>query len=91
MQPVLEEVFFGGPSGSWLIKPERRDRLKSRGCKTLATAVLASTHPDMFSGERAAAFRTLADQCLLHAVRRRLLQLRDVGGRAISTSSSRAS
>jgi len=65
VQPVLEEVFFGGPSGSWLIKAERRDRLKSRGCKTLATAMLASTHPDMFNGERAAAFRALADQCLL--------------------------
>jgi histidinol phosphatase-like enzyme (inositol monophosphatase family) len=65
VQPVLEEVFFGGPSGSWLIKPERRDRLKSRACKTLATAVLASTHPDMFTGERVAAFRALADQCLL--------------------------
>jgi histidinol phosphatase-like enzyme (inositol monophosphatase family) len=65
VQPVLEEVFFGGPSGSWLIKPERRARLKSRACKTLAAAVLASTHPDMFNGERAAAFRALADQCLL--------------------------
>jgi myo-inositol-1(or 4)-monophosphatase len=65
VQPVLEEVFFGGPSGSWLIKPERRDRLKSRGCKTLATAALASTHPDMFAGDRASAFRSLAAQCLL--------------------------
>jgi myo-inositol-1(or 4)-monophosphatase len=65
VQPVLEEVFFGGPSGSWLIKAERRDRLKSRGCKTLAKAVLTSTHPDMFDGERAPAFRALAEQCLL--------------------------
>jgi histidinol phosphatase-like enzyme (inositol monophosphatase family) len=64
-QPVLEEVFFGGPSGSWLIKPERRDRLRSRACKSLAEAVLASTHPDMFSGERAAAFRALSARCLL--------------------------
>lgn len=66
-QPVLEEVFFGGPSGSWLIKAERRDRLKSRGgTTTLAAAVLASTHPDMFAGEKAAVFRALAGQCLLH-------------------------
>ncbi len=65
VQPVLEEVFFGGPSGSWLIKAERRDRLKSRGCKTLAEAVLACTHPDMFAGERAVAFRRVAAQCLL--------------------------
>ena len=65
VQPVLEEVFFGGPSGSWLIKAERRDRLKGRACKTLAAAVLASTHPDMFDGERATAYRTLSEQCLL--------------------------
>jgi myo-inositol-1(or 4)-monophosphatase len=65
VQPVLEEVFFGGPSGSWLIKPERRERLKSRPCESLATAVLASTHPDMFTGDAAALFRGLADRCLL--------------------------
>jgi histidinol phosphatase-like enzyme (inositol monophosphatase family) len=64
-QPVLEEVFFGGPSGSWLIKPERRERLRSRPCTALAQAVLTSTHPDMFSGERAAAFRALSARCLL--------------------------
>lgn len=64
-QPVLEEVFFGGPSGSWLIKAERRERLRSRAGKTLATAALASTHPDMFSGERARAFRAVAERCLL--------------------------
>ncbi len=45
VQPVLEEVFFGGPSGRWLIKPGSRERLKSRGCKTLAAAVLACTIP----------------------------------------------
>ncbi len=64
-QPVLEEVFFGGPSGSWLIKADRRERLRSRQCSSLATAVLASTHPDMFVGRNAAAFQTLAAQCLL--------------------------
>jgi histidinol phosphatase-like enzyme (inositol monophosphatase family) len=65
-QPVLGEVFFGGPNGSWLIKAESRDRLKRRHCTTLASAVLACTHPDMFAGERAAAFQALAAQCLLH-------------------------
>ena len=64
-QPVLEEVFFGGPSGSWLNKAERRDRLKSRGCKTLAKAMLGSTHPDMFAGDRAPKFRALSAKCLL--------------------------
>ena len=64
-QPVLEEVFFGATSGSWLIKAERRDRLRSRRCDSLAEAVLASTHPDMFSGQRATAFRALSARCLL--------------------------
>ena len=64
-QPVLEEVFFGGPSGSWLIKADRRDRLRSRPCSTLAAAVLASTHPDMFLGAHLTAFQALAAQCLL--------------------------
>ncbi len=66
VQPVLEEVFLGGPTGSWLIKPERRERLRRRDCKTLASAVLACTHPDMFEGAEVGAFAALAKQCLLH-------------------------
>jgi myo-inositol-1(or 4)-monophosphatase len=65
-QPVLEEIFFGGPSGSWLIKSDRRERLKARRCSTLANAVLVSTHPAMFDGQRAEAFAALARRCLLH-------------------------
>jgi myo-inositol-1(or 4)-monophosphatase len=65
-QPVLEEIFFGGPNGSWLIKSEGRERLKARRCSTLENAVLVSTHPSMFDGERADAFSALARRCLLH-------------------------
>jgi histidinol-phosphatase len=65
-QPVLEEVFFGSPSGSWLLKSDRRDRLQRRSCTTLDAAVLTCTHPDMFSGARATAFQALAGRCLLH-------------------------
>jgi histidinol phosphatase-like enzyme (inositol monophosphatase family) len=65
-QPVLEEVFFGAASGSWLIKPDRRERLKSRSCTAVASAALACTHPDMFSGTQADAFERLARRCLLH-------------------------
>jgi myo-inositol-1(or 4)-monophosphatase len=64
-QPVLEEVFFGSPNGSWLVKAERRDRLRSRSCTKLEDAALASTHPGMFTGERATAFRALSERCLL--------------------------
>ena len=65
-QPVLEEIFFGGPSGSWLITPDRRERLEARNCTTLANAVLACTHPNMFAGATAKAFEALAARCLLH-------------------------
>ena len=63
---MLEEIFFGGPNGSWLIKSDRRDRLKARHCTALASAVLARTHPSMFTDRRAEAFRALARRCLLH-------------------------
>jgi histidinol-phosphatase len=65
-QPILEEIFFGGPSGSWLIKADRRERLRARRCTTLANAVLAATHPDMFAGAAAEAFRSLQSKCLLN-------------------------
>ncbi len=66
VQPVLEEVFFGAPNGSWLIKADQRVRLRRRACTALDQAVLACTHPDMFAGARLAAFNTLAGRCLLH-------------------------
>jgi len=65
-QPVLEEVFFGAPSGSWLIRADRRERLKARSCTALEQAILACTHPGMFEGKRADAFAALAQRCLLH-------------------------
>src|SRR6185436_19919828 len=65
-QPVLEEIFFGGPSGAWLIKPERRDRLKVRRATELAGAMLTSTHPEMFSDTERRAFESLAKRYLLH-------------------------
>jgi histidinol phosphatase-like enzyme (inositol monophosphatase family) len=65
-QPVLEEVFFGEPDGSWLIKPDRRERLKARRCARVADAALASTHPDLFSDAEFRAFHTLARSCLLY-------------------------
>jgi myo-inositol-1(or 4)-monophosphatase len=64
-QPVLEEIFFGGPSGSWLIKSDKRERLKARRCTSLASAALTSTHPGMFDGPLAASFDALARRCLL--------------------------
>jgi histidinol phosphatase-like enzyme (inositol monophosphatase family) len=66
MQPVMGELFFGAPSGSWLIKENGRARLHARACSTLESAVLASTHPDMFVGQTAVAYKALAERCLLN-------------------------
>jgi myo-inositol-1(or 4)-monophosphatase len=65
-QPFLEEVFFGAPSGSWLISASGRQRLQSRACTELAQAALASTHPDMFPGEAGDKYKALAARCLMH-------------------------
>ena len=64
-QPVLEELFFGSPAGSWLIKPDGRERLSSSQCKEIGNARLASTHPSMFAGRERDAFERLASACLL--------------------------
>jgi len=64
-QPILEEVFFGGPAGSWLVQADKRERLATSACAALADARLASTHPDMFRGADAAAFAAVAKQAKL--------------------------
>lgn len=64
-QPVLEEVFFGSPGGSWLIAASKRTRLRSSGCRELGSARLASTHPHMFESNERPAFERLAEACLL--------------------------
>jgi myo-inositol-1(or 4)-monophosphatase len=65
-QPFLEEVFFGAPSGSWLITAAGRQRLRSRAVGELGAAVLASTHPDMFKGAERERFAALTKGCLMH-------------------------
>ena len=65
-QPILEEVFFGGPAGSWLVQSETRTRLATSPCTALADAVLTSTHPDMFRGTDAVAYGALAQRCKLN-------------------------
>ncbi len=64
-QPVLDEIFFGTPSASWLIDSERRQRLRVRACRSLERATLASTHPGMFRGAAAHGFESLRKRCLL--------------------------
>lgn len=64
-QPVLDEVFLGGPGGTWLIRGDRRERLGTRQCHELSQASLACTHPDLFAGAAADAFTALAKRCLM--------------------------
>lgn len=64
-QPILQELFFGAPGGSWLIRPDGRSRLKSSQCSVLARARLASTHPGLFSAAEKPRFARLAELCLL--------------------------
>lgn len=64
-QPVLEEVFLGSAGGSWLIRPDARERLKTRSCTSLADAVLATTSPEFFDEPSLAAFEALSARCLM--------------------------
>lgn len=66
VQPVLEEVFLGTATSSWLIKPEQRQRLQTRKTHALGDAALASTHPDLFGQAESRAFDALAKRCLLN-------------------------
>lgn len=65
-QPVLEEIFFGAPGGSWLIKPDGRERLRARSCNALESAMLTSTHPDLFDAGDMPRFERLAARCRLY-------------------------
>lgn len=50
-QPVLDEIFLGGPSGAVLLKgAEPPCPLRTRSCPRLNDAVIATTDPDIFTG-----------------------------------------
>ena len=66
-QPVLEEIFFGGPSGSWLIKSDRRDRLKAAGLQDARGRRARGDAPRRCSpGRPRRPSPALAERCLLH-------------------------
>jgi myo-inositol-1(or 4)-monophosphatase len=64
-QPILSELFLGSPAGSWLIDNQARRRLQSSRCTDISKAKLASTHPNLFSGDDQAAYARLTNACLL--------------------------
>ena len=49
-QPVLDEIFLGGPSGAVLLQGRASCSLNVRSCPSLNDAVIATTDPDIFSG-----------------------------------------
>ena len=50
-QPVLDEIFLGGPSGAVLLKDgDAPCALRTRACPSLNDAVIATTDPDIFTG-----------------------------------------
>jgi histidinol phosphatase-like enzyme (inositol monophosphatase family) len=65
-QPVLGELFWGGPQGSFLESKGRTERLHSATTPVLAEANLYCTHPDMFDTiESSRKFEALSTQCRL--------------------------
>jgi len=86
-QPVLEEIFFGGPRRR--VAHQTRAARAAQGAvvdRGLRTRWLTSTHPDMFADVRAARVRGSRAPVPAASIRRRLLQLRDARGRLSSTS-----
>ena len=56
-QPFTGERIWGSANGSfWRVGEKPARRIRTRACTSLSDAVLASTHPDMFGAEEAAAF-----------------------------------
>jgi len=80
---VLEEIFFGGPSGAWSSNPSGASgsrRVVDRACERGADLDASDMSPTP-----AGARRGSRAPCLLHRFGRRLLQLRELDGRASST------
>ena len=65
-QPVLGELFWGGPQGSFLESKDRTERLRGETTRNLDEANLYFTHPDIFETDEASRkFEALSKQCRL--------------------------
>ena len=58
-QPHIGEIFIGNPGASRLIAGGRETPLRTRPRASLKEALIATTDPDLFNGEEAAAWRAL--------------------------------
>ena len=65
-QPYTRERFVGSRFGTELHKADSVKRLRTRCCETLASAIMQTTHPAMFTRQTELdAYRSLSDQVLL--------------------------
>ena len=62
-QPFIGERFVATAEGAFLVGRGVTTALATRRCADLATAILATTSPDAFSGDDAARFARLAAAC----------------------------
>lgn len=62
-QPFVAERFLATPDGAVEIRNGLETALRTRRCKTLEAAVLATTSPDAFADADALAFRALGTAC----------------------------
>ncbi|HTQ13760.1 MAG TPA: histidinol-phosphatase [Rhizomicrobium sp.] len=61
-QPVLGERFIGHDGASTLVTAAGRERMRTRACAALATAVVSTTHPwGYFSRRQRAAFESVCE------------------------------
>ena len=65
-QPYVGETFVGSPSGAFLRRGGREDRLRTRPCSNLREARVCTSHPDQFARrEERAAFDLIASKARL--------------------------
>ena len=61
-QPYVKERFWGSKAGAFFRGSAGERQIRTRGCASLAEAVLTATSPDLFNGDAAERFQTLARQ-----------------------------
>jgi histidinol phosphatase-like enzyme (inositol monophosphatase family) len=65
-QPYVGETFLGSPSGAFLRRGARENRLQTRPCPSLREARLCTSHPDYFARrDERAAFDLIASKAQL--------------------------
>ncbi len=61
-QPYVKERFWGSKAGAFFRGSQGERQIRTRGCASLAEAVLTATSPDLFNGGAAERFQSLSRQ-----------------------------